>query len=88
MRRFVVIRTMLAVAAISLAFAGAIAAAEPSSPPQPNEPTAAQATVRDFGAVGDGAADDTAAIQRAIDAATNLRPSIISSRTTVRGGRD
>jgi len=69
MRRSSLIGTMCTVTAISIGLASASTGGEPSSPPQPEAmPTAAApATVRDFGAVGDGAADDTAAIQKAVD---------------------
>ncbi|HUT91016.1 MAG TPA: right-handed parallel beta-helix repeat-containing protein [Thermoguttaceae bacterium] len=69
MRRFYWMGVLLVFVATSIAANGASAADEPSSPApaKPQAAVPAAPTVRDFGAVGDGQADDTAAIQKAVD---------------------
>ena len=67
--RLVVLTTLFLLAA---AVSVALVIAEDMNPPPKGAddglPAARQRTVRDFGAVGDGKADDTAAIQAAVDA--------------------
>jgi hypothetical protein len=61
-------KTALATTMLLLAILPAASAAADDPPSRPLAQPATDKTVRDFGAVGNGRADDTAAIQRAVDA--------------------
>ena len=63
MRRTIPIALALVLAAGAIALIHVTGAGEPPAPKRAGLPT-----VRDFGAVGDGEADDTAAVQRAVNA--------------------
>jgi hypothetical protein len=69
MWRFSLLRTMSAAAALSMLACGAVLLADEPAPavPGPGGEAAGLVSVRQFGAAGDAQADDTAAIQRAVD---------------------